>query len=405
LPAGSRATQAIETPTSILIPRSGVIGRRATLSVLTRGGKLVSNVPVVGRRLLGLGAVPVAGVLVVSTDRGIMCFSGHDRDGLARETVDLARTLEKDPSNDGLRIRLSQRLERLGRREAALSLLEDGLLAEGLRTLAFDRLFERLTAMSESRSEDEPLKLGIRPLPRPPEIDGELADWWRPWSSVAMEGPLFVQPIQQLPGQTSGRWTGREDLSAKLYMGWDEKNFYFALDVNDTNLRPYDSEAENWIGDCLLIAIDTQNNGGEAVLGDDVLLSLALTLPKKKKDEEEEEEEEEDEGKKPDGRYFVRKKEDNSGAIYECAIPWEVFSKNGAAVDPTKGPKKGFSFGFNVILTDDDGDRFDGSGPNTTGPRGALKTLELTPGVLLHQEKSRLWQGYIPRRFAKVSLQ
>lgn len=404
LPAGSRAAQAIETPTSILIPRSGVIGRRATLSVLTRGGKLVSNVPVAGRRLLGLAAIPVAGVLVVSTDRGVMCFSGHDRDGLARETVDLARALEKDASNDALRIRLAQRLERLGRREAALNLLEDGLLAEGLRTAAFDRLFERLTAMSESRSEEEPLKLGIRPLPRPPEIDGELADWWRPWSSVALEGPLFVQPIQQLPGQSSGRWTGREDLSAKLYMGWDEKNFYFALDVKDTNLRPYDSEAENWIGDCLLIAIDTQNNGGEAVLGDDVLLSLALTLPKKK-DEEEEEEEEEEEGKKPDGRYFVRKKEDNSGAIYECAIPWEVFSKNGAAVDPIKGPKKGFSFGFNVILTDDDGDRFDGTGPDSKGPRGALKTLELTPGVLLHQEKSRLWQGYIPRRFAKVSLQ
>jgi hypothetical protein len=239
-------------------------------------------------------------------------------------------------------------------------------------------------------------------MPRPPEIDGELSDWWRPWSSVELLGPQNVQPIQQPPGETPGRWSGVEDLSARLYMGWDEKNFYFALDVDDTNLRPYDSDAPNWVGDCLLIAIDCQNNGGEVVLGDDVLLSLALTLPKKKDDEEEQEES--DEERKPQGKYFVRRKEDNSGAVYEASVPWEVFVKNGATLDPAQGPEKGFAFGFNVILTDDDGERFGGDDPERSGPRGALKTLELTPSVLLHQEKSRLWQGYIPRRFAKISL-
>ncbi len=210
-----------------------------------------------------------------------------------------------------------------------------------------------------------------------------------------------MQPIQAPPTAAPGRWSGDEDLSAALHMGWDERYFYFALDVSDTNLRPYDSEAERWVGDCLLIAIDTQGNGGDVVLGDDVLLSLALTLPKKKdgEDEEEQQDGEQDENK-PDGTYFVRRKDDGSGAVYEAAIPWALFAKNGVAIDPATGPAPGLSFGFNVVLTDDDGDRSDAQG----GARGAVKTLQLTPSVLLHEEKSRLWQGYIPGRFARITI-
>ena len=173
--------------------------------------------------------------------------------------------------------------------------------------------------------------------------------------------------------------------------------------MSERHLRPYDSEAERWVGDCLLIAIDCLGNGGEVVLADDVLLSLALTLPKKK-DEDEEEEQKRDENK-PDGSYFVRRKDDGSGANYEAAIPWSLFAKNGAPINPAGGPPKGFSFGFNVVLTDDDGERFGAGDAESTGPRGALKTLELTPGVMLHEEKSRLWQGYIPRRFARITLE
>ncbi len=176
-----------------------------------------------------------------------------------------------------------------------------------------------------------------------------------------------------------------------------------ALDVADTNLRPYDSEAERWIGDCLLMAIDCLGDGGEVVLQDDVLLSLALTLPKKDKDEDEEkdpQEQTEEEKNKPEGRYFVRRKDDGSGAIYEAAIPWSLFEKNGAAMTPGGGPAPGLEFGFNVVLTDDDGEH----DPLQPDGRGALKTLEITPSVLLHAEKSRLWQGFIPGRFARITL-
>ncbi|RMG07855.1 MAG: hypothetical protein D6731_22900 [Planctomycetota bacterium] len=400
LAVGSRAVRSLETAGSVLVARTGLFGSRAALVVLSRGsGEEVESHSLPGRRFLGLGLVATGGVAVASTDRGVAAFAAVDSERLAEETVELARALEKTPTDSRLRVRLARHLELAGRRRAAASVLERGLLGESLRLDAFDRLFAELTSLGEQAAEEEPPRLSVRRMPRPPIIDGELSDWWRPWSSVDLRGPSFVQPIQQPPGAPPGRWTGLEDLSARLYLGWDEKNLYFALDVDDAHLRPYDSEAPNWVGDCLLIAVDCRGDGGDVVLGDDLLLSLALTLPKKKDDEEEQDEEKE---REPSGKYFVRKKDDNSGAIYEAAIPWTSFAENGASVDPAKGPRPGFSFGFNVVLTDDDGDRW-GHGEEA-GPRGALKTLELTPGVLLHREKSRLWQGYVPRRFARITL-
>jgi hypothetical protein len=282
----------------------------------------------------------------------------------------------------------------------------------------YDRLFAQLAALSEAAIENVRPTYDVRRMPRPPEIDGELNDWWRDWSSVDLTGPRYVVPIQLESGRP-GRWTGPEDLSAKLYMGWDDKYFYFTLDVMDSDLRPYDSEAPKWIGDCLLIAIDTKNDGGFWFAPDDVLLSLALTLPKKKKDEDKDKKDGDAEEKnKPEGKYFVKRKDDGSGAVYEAEIPWSLFVQNGAVgVDAVKGPPPGFTFGFNVILTDDDGDRI---GPQDIPPgvdpktlpegkregdfRGALKTLQLTPSVLLHEKKERLWQGYIPEYFAKITL-
>lgn len=406
LPLGSRAFTLIEAPTAVLVPRGGMIAAQASLSVLGRGsGEVKQTIELTGRRLVGLGAVARAGVLVLSTERGAFGLTRIDPGALARETVRLGRALAATPDDAELRAQLAALLDQQGRRGAALDLLERGMLAEGVRTGGFDALFGSMAAIAESLSEEAPPTLPIRALPRPPEIDGDLADWWRPWSAIALRGPRWVQPIQQEPTSSPGRWTGEEDLSGHLYLGWDARHLYFALDVNDTNLRPYDSEAERWVGDCLLIAIDTLGNGGQTVMGDDLLLSLALTLPRRK-DEDEEQQQQEAEESKPEGKYFVRRKEDGSGAVYEAAIPWSMFAKNGAAIPPGGGPPRGFGFGMNLVLTDDDGDRLEaGEDGDSGGQRGALKALELTPSVLLHYEKSRLWRGYIPDRFARVRLE
>ena len=398
LPRGGPTPPAlIETPSALLVPRSGAFGGRTTLSVLARGtGEVVETHTVPGRRLVGAGVVARGGTLLLSTDRGLFGFGHLDREALAEETVRAADALLAAPEARA-QVRLARLLWKAGRGEEARRLLEAGILAEGAHEDEVGRMLETLAGLSEASAEDRPLSLDVRYLPRPPEIDGELNDWWRPWSGVELREPRHVLPIQAEDGDTAA-WAGREDLSARVYLGWDARYFYFALDVEDSVLRPYDSEAERWRGDCLLMAIDCLGDGGEVVMSDDVLLSLALTLPRKKKDDQQEGEEEDE---RPQGTYFVRRKEDGSGAVYEAAIPWALFKEHQVALDLDKGPEPGMVFGLDLVLTDDDGERGREGEPET---RGARKSLQLTPGVLLHEDKSRLWQGYVPERFARLEL-
>ena len=404
LPIGARAFSVLETPSLVLVPNSGMISTRLQLDVLDWGTGKTTSPPtrLQGRLLRGAMAQISGGHLILSGEKGIYAFARSDPDRLQEEAVTLARALVAQPQDASLRARLANRLDRVGLSDEAVALLSQGMLQEGLLASAFDRLFAQLTLVRERQVEQTTPTYGIRRMPRPPEIDGELNDWWQGWTALDLKSPSYVLPIQQGPGIRPGRWTGAEDLSAKLYLGYDDVYLYFVLDVADLHMRPYDSEAENWVGDCLLIAIDPRNDGGETAHADDLLLTLALTLPKKKKEGEDEEEQkkqqEEEERNRPEGRYFVHRKEDKSGAVYEVAIPWTMLSEKGAMIPPG-GPPKGLQFGMNVVLTDDDGER-----GGKDGPRGAVKALELSPGLLLHTEKSRLWRGYIPKRFAKIRL-
>lgn len=402
LPRGGPTPSAlVETPTGLLVPRGGAFGGRTTLTLLARGtGEVVETHTVPGRRLVGAGAQARAGTLVLTTDRGLFGFARRDDRRLAEDGAATGLELARSPRDVTLRLRLARLLSTSSRAEEALGLLEEGILAEGMSEDEVGRLGQALAILGEDAADAHPLELSVRHLPRPPEIDGELDDWWRPWSGAELRRPRHVLPIQAEDGGAPG-WAGTEDLSARLYLGWDARSFYFALDVDDSVLRPYDSEAERWLGDCLLIAIDCLGDGGEVVMNDDVLLSLALTLPRKKKDEDEQQEGEED-ADRPQGTYFVRRKEDGSGAVYEAAIPWALFKEKGVALDLDRGPDAGLGFGLDLVLTDDDGERGREGEPGT---RGARKSLQLTPGVLLHEEKSRLWQGYVPDRFARLRLE
>jgi len=396
--AGTAPETLIETPSHLVVPRGGGLGGSASLTLLRRGTGRAEAQPVwvPGRRLRGVGVQPRAGALVVTTDRGLHGFARLDDEAVAAEAIALAARVEeaRDVAAEA-RARLAARLEQAGRSGDALRLLEEGLLAEGVQTAEHDRLLAALAVAAETASDERRLELPVRTMPRPPRIDGELDDWWRPWSSAELRTPRHVQPLQLEPGEEPGRWHGREDLSARLYLGWDAHYLYFALDVQDTQLRPYDKDAERWVGDCLVIAIDPLDDGGQFVMGDDLLFSLALTIPKPADEDDDEAGEDDDEGQ---GRYFVHRKEDHSGAVYEAAIPWSLLADRGAPVQG--GPAPGYAFGLELVLTDDDGERL----RDAEGQRGALKALQLTPGVLLHTRKDRLWQGFIPDRFARITL-
>ncbi|MDF1661550.1 MAG: PQQ-binding-like beta-propeller repeat protein, partial [Planctomycetota bacterium] len=399
-PPGQGPQMVIETPGQLIVPYGGQLGR-CSLTIIAKGsGQTIDTYRIPGRKVVSTAVA--AGTLLVMTDRGQFAFARVKEDQIARDVVEMLEIFgSKKKVEPLLAALIADRLQKSGTINPAVELLAKSLLSESLTQKDFRLLYSKLVTLLEMQIEKSQPKMNIQRMSRPAEIDGDLNDWYRQWSAVSTAGPVHVLPIQGMPGGEGEFWRGQEDLSAKLYMAYDDKNFYFALDVRDQDLRPYDSEAKRWIGDCLLIAIDCKNNGGQWYSRDDILLSLALTRPRKKKKKDQDPQDPkkaEKEKNRPSGKYFVKRKEDHSGVIYECKIPWSMFEKYGVTV-PKAGPPKGFTFGFNFVLTDDDGGRR-GDGKSA----GALKALSWTPSLRLHADKSRVWQGYIPEYFGKVTL-
>ncbi len=355
----------------------------------------------------------LGGRYIVLTNGGDCAFESappRDVDAEHFTEIDLVERWLEQPGDPGRLVALAQAYFQKGKVESAIDLLDQSLLSDAsmasqpqgqqlrIRHL-LDGYKEEYTERRFKRFGDAP-RLSCQRLTVRPTIDGELSDVWDIGSRVHLATPRHVGTI---PGSGSAQhWDGEDDLSATLYTGWDEENFYFALEVTDDALYPYDREAENWVGDCLLIGIDPTGNRG--FFGeDDQLMTLALTLPKRRgKDGEQDgdqggdgdgEDEGEDGGEgrsKPRGEFAVKRRGDNSGAVYEVALPWSSFGNNAQAP-----PFRGFSFGLSLLLTDDD-----------TG-QGAAKTLSINTCQLLPQQQksSLVWQFLLPNFFPRVRLE
>jgi hypothetical protein len=84
-------------------------------------------------------------------------------------------------------------------------------------------------------------------LKTPPVIDGNLTEWNKAYS-------LFLGAKEDV--KLGNSWRDANDLSAKIYLGWDENNLYVAAEVKDD--EPFTNEKEKgeiWNGDCLEIAL------------------------------------------------------------------------------------------------------------------------------------------------------
>ncbi|MCX7704383.1 MAG: hypothetical protein N2234_09885, partial [Planctomycetota bacterium] len=218
-----------------------------------------------------------------------------------------------------------------------------------------------------------PPSLEVEYTKQPPVIDGLLEDEWRRAKAIELDSPKNVFPIQHKRFLTH-RWFAKEDLSAKLYLMWDEKALYFLLDVLDQSQRPFDdSQQEEYKGDMLYLAIE------------DVLIYMGLMVPQPKKDSDKDEEK-----NKPKGKYMSLHKRDNSGFVYEGELPWEYLGQRGVRV-PESGVKAGLQFRINFAVLDDD-----------TG-LGSEKTLNLAPGLLCGR-RDCIWRGFIQNAFATAVL-
>jgi len=347
-------------------------GKTTAVVINSANGKIVGELKPKGADRAS--AAVVAGLLCLGTNRGIYAFAPIQRGLLDRRIATLSHRLEA--GDRAALAPLANALYQRGEEERGMALLERALGDESLPSDEYALLKDQLNSLRESLAERAPAVLLTSHFAIPPSIDGAIDEPWRAGRAAYLNGPPFIDEIQGLPPAES-RWRSPSDLSAVLYTGWDSRCFYFAIDVNDSIHRTYTSRTDTWIGDGLIISIDCENDGGYgySFASRDVLLTLALT----RKDERREDEDEDT----PEGEYRVRRKDDNSGTVYEIGIPWDYLG--------IRDPRPGLRFGFNVTILDDDGDR-------------TAKAISWTPGMILDRARSMMIRGFTPALFGDVLL-
>ena len=281
----------------------------------------------------------------------------------------------------------------------AINLLEDTIL-----DLEVDVL-ERATASwilegaerqraKKPQSDHEIQKMQVAPL-----IDGSLDEPWNATQGIPLDQPRYVRGLQGA-GEPRIPWQDRSDLSGRVFLGWSEEGLHIAVDIDDDNVTTHNRDAKRWIGDCLVLVLDTRGDGGVRPRSDDQVLTLAFVPPKPQPIAPEGEAEgegepsppfnEEEEEEEPEGEHIVVRRADGTGAVYEMTIPWTSIAEQRGEGDSV--PWLGMRMRIGLAITDDD-----------TG-RGATKYLGLTPGMVLHRDLSRIWEGCSPDLMLPVRL-
>jgi len=323
------------------------------------------------------------GFFHVLTERGLGTFRFFDR-YRSGDTVEslILRALKGDSPDSALDPSLQLGRLLLARGDEAMSLrfLDRVLWEKWPLPGSAPDLWFLLGAAQEETARKDPMIVRCHPAPPGIAIDGYLNEKWPLKTAVRLDSPAAVLPIQG-PRNLIPRWEGPEDLSATFFCAWDSDYFYFALDVRDALIVPHNSQAERWLGDCLVIDVDPEGDGGSFPGQDDQMLTLYLSVRQQNPAG--------DKGKKPEGRFKVRVNDDRAGLVYEVALPWASLGFDGRErkVEP------GAAFGFNVVLTDDD-----------TGT-GAHQAIGLNASHLLSWKRDRAWESYIPDYFPKIVLE
>jgi outer membrane protein assembly factor BamB len=316
-------------------------------------------------------------VVCFATDRGMFGYEHLSEHRLADELLDGAEALREARGNAEYVSRMAALYFKAGRTDCAALLLAQALDLEQRPDPEFRLLHDQLTGILEYEAQTRKPRLTLHKFQSKPEIDGELSDGWREEQSQRLTDTRHIGRIQQ--GSPELRfWRGRNDLSARLYLGWDDEHLYMAVDVTDDIPHAFSSESPTWKGDGLTIAIDPELDGGVgfgAMVRDYVFTQALMNKQPDKKDEDDNE---------PEGQYAVRRKPDGTGTIYESAIPWSYISR----ISPVPGTR----FGFNIYVTDDD-----------TGD-GAEKGVTWTSGIQLHRNRGYFEKGYVPDSFAEIEL-
>ncbi len=364
------------------------IGGRSGCAVVVRkkDGRMVASLARPGARYLSVSAV--GGTLLFCSSRGIDAYRMSSRaDADARLAARLSRLDETGPSADWTPD-MAWLLAARGEYENAMELLDKALLAESPPLRTFARLHETLRALREVSCERSRITYHAPFFAAPPDIDGRLCEDWRSDHAAVLDATRHIEHLQpqaateatfdtEHPGarRAGGKfWAGPNDLSATMYLGWDAKHLYVAVDVNDQAHTVHDPDAAEWKGDCLVVGVDPECDGGYRLHGLDNIFWLGLVAKQKRPEDE------------PPfgGEHSVKVKEDESGTIYELAIPWAEIGLH--------QPHAGARFGLNIMVIDDDG-------------RQTLSAATWTPGLTQSKTRDLTGSGVAPALFGTVILE
>ena len=199
----------------------------------------------------------------------------------------------------------------------------------------------------------------VKKLSVPPLLQGNQLKGFEKVKPLVMDSMKHIKPAEI---ETHGIWTGKDDLSAKIYLGYDKDNFYLGAEItDDVHISRYSGQLA-WNQDAMQFAFDMGNNDYDLVLspggyGDDDREFVLSATPKG-----------------PQlfcftGPADVRRKligtpqvvRNGNKTLYFVKLPWTLLGKQ---------PVKGNVFGFNAVI-------FDFDKPDAT----ISCQLEFSPGI------------------------
>src|SRR5204862_2933593 len=160
-----------------------------------------------GRRIVS--ATVQRGTVLVSTSRGLFGYARLDPQRRREEQAEIAVAAAARPDDAGMRVLLADRRSKQGDWAGAIETLERGLGRESLTVDDYELVFRQLLGALEASPAEE--RIEVARLSHPPEIDGDLRDWWPQCQSVRLAGARHIAPIQGY--DRLGIWRGDDDLA------------------------------------------------------------------------------------------------------------------------------------------------------------------------------------------------
>jgi len=202
----------------------------------------------------------------------------------------------------------------------------------------------------------------------PPDtrVDGDLSEW-KGTEPIVLDGPQHYVPLADADPtrahETLAPWGGSEDLSARVYLGWNRDGLALAVDVTDNVLVAPQPGMELTSGDSIRVIVDSRAEPGSTLdRGEDFIGTLAWVGGQSVMERELGTVEES--GSEPQGR--VVRAADGKGYRYEMLIPWSLIRK-----DPSQRPGWVREMRLGLAIYDDDGAGVKGAlelGAGTTTP-------------------------------------